>query len=158
MAMEAVPEHPTVPVCPVAVEEATLSLYVAAVMCVWAAYTIQLASSSPVGAPEAVPEPAPGLEVVQEPPVFPVSSAMAKRAVFTYVLAVLLTWKMHTSSSDYGQVCQPEPFVDMEAVPEQYVFPVMNTQAVPESAPALRSQEFTSKPWNYSKMTLVPIL
>lgn len=98
MAMKAVPEQPTVPFCPVAVEEAVLSLYMAAVMCVWAAYTVQLASSSPVGVPEAVSKPEPGPEVVLEPPIFQVSPAMAKRAVYTYVLAILCAWTMHTSS------------------------------------------------------------
>ncbi len=159
MAMEAVPEQPTVPVCPVAVEEAALSLYVAAVMCVWAAYTSQLVSSSPVGASEAVLEPVSDPEVVPEPPIFPVSPEMAKRAVFTfYVLAVLRAWKMHMLASDHGPVCWPEPVADQEAVPEQHVLPVMTTEAVPESAPAPGPPEFTSKPWNSSKETLVPIL
>ncbi len=159
MAMEAVPEQPTVPVFPVAVEEAALSLYVAAVMCVWAAYISQLVSSSPAGASEAVPEPAPDPEVVPEPPIFPVSPEMAKRAVFNfYVLAVLRAWKTHMLASDHGPVYRPEPVADPEAIPEQHVLPVMTTEAIPESAPAPGPPEFTSKPWNSAKETLVPIL
>ncbi|ROL53547.1 hypothetical protein DPX16_21796 [Anabarilius grahami] len=69
------------------------------------------ASSIPQG-PEAVPEPAVGLEdtpEVLEPNALPVSPVMAKRAVFAfYVLAVLRAWKMHLSSFDHGPVCQPE--------------------------------------------------
>ncbi len=128
-------------------------------MCVWAAYTSQLVSSSPVGAPEAIPEPAPNPEVVPEPPIFLVSPEMAERAVFTfYVLAVLRAWKTHMLASDHGPVCWPEPVADPEAVPEQHVLLVMTTDAIPESAPAPGPPEFTSKPWNYSKESLVPIL
>ncbi len=139
ISMEVVPKQPTVTVCPIAVEEATFSLYVAAVMYVWAEYTSQLVSSSPVSAPEAVPEPTPDPEVVREPSIFLVSPEMAKRAVFTfYVLAVLRACKMLMLASDHGPVCRPDPVAYQKGIPEQHALPVMNTEAVPELTPAPR--------------------
>lgn len=64
---------------------------------------------------------------------FPVSPAMAKRAVFAfYVLAVLCAWNTHMASSDLGTVCHPEPADNPEAIPE----PAAGPKAIPEQ-PAL---------------------
>lgn len=64
---------------------------------------------------------------------FPVSPAMAKRAVFAfYVLAVLCACNTHMASSDLRTVCYPEPADDPEAIPG----PTAGPKAIPEQ-PAL---------------------
>ena len=68
-------------------EEVALSLYVTALLCVWATHT----SSAP--SPEAVLEPTTYPETIPEPPVSPVSPAKAQSANLTfYVMITLRAW------------------------------------------------------------------
>ncbi|KAI7793354.1 hypothetical protein IRJ41_012966 [Triplophysa rosa] len=107
-AMKTVFEQPTFLVYPDVVEEAVLSLYVAAVMCVWAAYVSEVATSDPFS-PEPPVLSVTTLEAIPESPVTP---AMVQRAVITfYALMILCAWAAYTS-----QLLA----VDLEAVPEPF--------------------------------------